>query len=102
MVAIQNNTPKLLSIGEMLDAYISHQRDVFTRQTKFDLNKAMTRAHIVEGLIKAISILDELIVSIRSSKNKQDAKQRIIEAYEFTEEQAEENVMLQIGRENVS
>src|SRR5690625_35321 len=98
MVAIQNNTPKLLSIGEMLDAYIAHQRDVFTRQTRFDLNKATTRSHIVDGLIKAISILDELIVTIRSSKNKQDAKQRIIEAYEFTEEQAEAIVMLQLYR----
>src|SRR5690625_2407671 len=82
----------------MLRAYIEHQKDVVTRQTRFDLNKAKTRAHIVEGLIKAISILDELIATIRSSKNKQDAKNRIKEKYQFTEEQAEAIVMLQLYR----
>src|SRR5690625_5653681 len=83
---------------EMYDEYISQQKNLFTRHTQYELNKATTRSHIVEGLIKAISILDELIVTIRSSKNKQDAKQRIIEAYEFTEEQAEAIVMLQLYR----
>lgn len=98
MVAIQDQTPQLLSLTNMLDAYIAHQKDVVTRQTTFDLNKAKTRAHIVEGLIKAISILDELIATIRTSKNKQDAKQKIIEKYGFTEEQAEAIVMLQLYR----
>lgn len=98
MVAIQDQTPQLLSLTNMLDAYIAHQKDVVTRQTTFDLNKAKTRAHIVEGLIKAISILDELIATIRTSKNKQDAKHKIIEKYGFTEEQAEAIVMLQLYR----
>ncbi|AXI09208.1 DNA gyrase subunit A [Oceanobacillus zhaokaii] len=98
MVAIQNRTPKLLSLSQILDAYIDHQKDVVTRQSTFDLKKARDRAHIVEGLIKAISILDELIVTIRSSKDKQDAKKRIIAAYDFSEAQAEAIVMLQLYR----
>lgn len=98
MVAIQDRTPKLLSLSEIIDAYIDHQKDVLIRQTTFDLHKAETRAHIVEGLIKAVSILDELIKTIRASKNKQDAKKRIKEAYGFTEEQAEAIVMLQLYR----
>lgn len=98
MVAIQDKTPRLLSLPAILDAYIVHQKEVVTRQTQFDLKKAKDRAHIVEGLMKAISILDELIATIRSSKNKQDAKNNIIEAYDFTEKQAEAIVMLQLYR----
>lgn len=98
MVAIQGKTPKLLSLPQILDAYIVHQKEVATRQATFDLNKAKNRAHIVEGLIKAISILDELILTIRSSKDKQDAKKRIIAAYNFTEPQAEAIVTLQLYR----
>ncbi|WP_249869643.1 DNA topoisomerase IV subunit A [Oceanobacillus saliphilus] len=98
MVAIQDKTPKLLSLPQMLDAYINHQKDVVTKQSKFDLEKAKSRAHIVEGLIKAISILDELIATIRASKDKADAKQRIIAAYSFTEAQAEAIVTLQLYR----
>ncbi|WP_217585507.1 DNA topoisomerase IV subunit A [Lentibacillus saliphilus] len=98
MVAIQDKTPKLLSLPAMLDAYIAHQKEVVTRQTIFDLNKAQARAHIVEGLIKAVSILDELIATIRASKDKSDAKQRIMELYGFTEKQAEAIVMLQLYR----
>jgi len=98
MVAIQDKTPKLLSLPEILDAYIEHQKEVKTKQTSFDLNKAKTRAHIVEGLIKAISILDELISKIRQSKNKQDAKERIKQSFGFTEEQAEAIVTLQLYR----
>ena len=98
MVAIQDKTPKLLSLPQMLDAYIGHQKDVVTRQTKFDLKKARDRAHIVEGLIKAISILDELIATIRASKDKSDAKKQIMEAYGFTEAQAEAIVTLQLYR----
>lgn len=98
MVAIEDKTPKLLSLPQMLDAYILHQKDVVTRQTTFELKKAKERSHILEGLIKAISILDELIVTIRSSKNKADAKKRIIEAYDFSEPQAEAIVMLQLYR----
>ncbi|MFD1037869.1 DNA topoisomerase IV subunit A [Virgibacillus byunsanensis] len=98
MVAIQDKTPKVLSLPSMLDAYISHQKEVMVRQTTYDLRKANERAHIVEGLIKAISILDELIATIRASKDKQDAKKRIIDKYEFTEAQAEAIVMLQLYR----
>src|SRR5699024_3810968 len=98
MVAIQDRTPKLLSLSEMIDAYIDHQKEVLIRQTTYDLHKAEKRAHIVEGLIKAVSILDELIDTIRSSRNKQDAKDRIKKAYGFTEEQAEAIVMLQLYR----
>ncbi|MFC4557245.1 DNA topoisomerase IV subunit A [Virgibacillus kekensis] len=98
MVAIKDKTPKLLSLPQMLDAYIEHQKEVVTRQTIFDLKKAKDRSHIVEGLIKAISILDELIATIRASKDKQDAKQRIIAAYDFSEAQAEAIVTLQLYR----
>lgn len=98
MVAIQNKTPKVLSLPQILDAYIEHQKEVFTRQTQYDLKKATDRSHILEGLIKAISILDELIATIRASKDKGDAKKRIIAKYDFTEAQAEAIVMLQLYR----
>ncbi|WP_163526126.1 DNA topoisomerase IV subunit A [Halobacillus ihumii] len=98
MVAIHDRTPKLMSLPLMLDAYIQHQREVVTRQSLYDLNKAKRRAHIVEGLIKAISILDDVIATIRSSNDKQDAKKRLIAAYDFTEEQAEAIVTLQLYR----
>ncbi|MFB4169117.1 DNA topoisomerase IV subunit A [Virgibacillus sp. JSM 102003] len=98
MVAIQDKTPKLLSLPQILDAYIAHQKEVVTRQTIFDLKKANDRSHIVEGLIKAISILDKLIATIRASKDKSDAKKRIISAYDFSEAQAEAIVMLQLYR----
>lgn len=98
MVAIQDKTPQQLSLPNILDAYINHQKEVVTKQTNFDLKRAKDRAHIVEGLIKAISILDELIATIRASKNKADAKKQIIDKYEFTEAQAEAIVMLQLYR----
>src|SRR5690606_10229797 len=74
MVAIQDRRPKLLSLPEIIDAYIKHQKEVVTRQTTYDLNKAKDRAHIVDGLIKAVSVLDELIAIIRKSKNRKEAK----------------------------
>src|SRR5690625_3442430 len=98
MVAIQDKTPKLLSLQNILDAYIIHQKEVVTRQTTFDLKKAKERAHIVDGLIKAISILDELIQTIRQSKNRADAKHNIIKEYEFSEAQAEAILTLQLYR----
>ncbi len=98
MVAIEDRTPKLLSLTEILDAYINHQIDVVTRQTTYDLRKATEREHIVDGLIKAISILDELIQTIRESKNKADAKANIIAAYGFSDEQAEAILALQLYR----
>ncbi|UOQ42942.1 DNA topoisomerase IV subunit A [Halobacillus salinarum] len=98
MVAIHDRTPTLLSLPMILDAYIAHQRNVVTRQAEYDLRKAKKRAHIVEGLIKAISILDEVIATIRASKDKQDAKQQLIAKYDFTEVQSEAIVTLQLYR----
>ena len=98
MVAIVNRRPMTLGILQILDAYIAHQKEVVTRRTEFDLNFAKDRMHIVEGLIKAISILDEVIATIRKSKNKADAKVNLQEKYGFTERQAEYIVMLQLYR----
>ncbi len=98
MVAIQDKTPKLLPLKQILDAYISHQKEVITRQSQFDLKKAQDRSHIVEGLIKAISILDELIQTIRTSTNKKDAKEKIMKQYGFSDSQSEAILALQLYR----
>ena len=98
MIAIVNRRPMQLGLVSILDAYIEHQRDVVTRRSRYDLEHAKSRYHIVEGLIKAISILDEVIKTIRASKNKADAIQNLINKYEFTEPQATEIVMLQLYR----
>ena len=98
MIAIVNRRPMQLGLIQILDAYIAHQREVVTRRSNFDLAHAKKRYHIVEGLIKAISILDEVIKTIRGSKNKADAIQNLIKKYEFTEEQATEIVNLQLYR----
>ncbi len=98
MVAIVNRRPMTLGILAILDAYIAHQKEVVTRRTEFDLNFAKDRMHIVEGLIKAISILDEVIATIRKSKNKADAKVNLQEKYDFTERQSEYIVTLQLYR----
>lgn len=96
MVAIVNRRPMTLGILEILDAYIDHQKEIITKRTEFDLAHAKARMHIVEGLIKALSILDEVIQTIRSSKNKSDAKDNLIKQFDFTEKQAEAIVMLQL------
>src|SRR5699024_2544244 len=98
MVGIEDKTPKLLSLPMIIDAYITHQKQVLKNSTTFDLEKATARAHIVDGLIKAISILDELLATIRDSKNKSEAKQAIMKQFGFTEPQAEAIVMLQLYR----
>lgn len=98
MVSIVNRRPKLLGLEGALDAFITHQVDVVKRRTEFDLAHAKARYHIVEGLIKCISILDEVIKTIRASKNKQDAKENLVKEYDFTEEQAEAIVILQLYR----
>lgn len=98
MIAIQDKTPKLMSLPNILDAFIDHQKEVVTRQVTYDFNKAKDREHIIEGLIKAISILDEVIAKIRASKNKADAKNQLIKAFDFTEIQAEAVVNLQLYR----
>lgn len=98
MVSIVNRRPKLLGLAASLDAFITHQRAVVKRRTEFDLAHAKARYHIVEGLIKCISILDEVIKVIRASKNKQDAKDNLVKEFEFTPEQAEAIVVLQLYR----
>ncbi|HEI7399543.1 TPA: DNA topoisomerase IV subunit A [Staphylococcus aureus] len=98
MVAINDGRPKLMGIRQIIDSYLNHQIEVVANRTKFELDNAEKRMHIVEGLIKALSILDKVIELIRSSKNKRDAKENLIEVYEFTEEQAEAIVMLQLYR----
>ncbi len=98
VVAIVNRRPKLLGLKEALDAFIMHQREVVRRRTEFDLAHAKARYHIVEGLIKCISILDEVIRVIRASKNKMDAKDNLVKEFAFTEEQAEAIVTLQLYR----
>jgi topoisomerase IV subunit A len=98
MVAITQKRPKLLGIRELLDAYIEHQKEVVTRRTKYELDKAKERQHIVEGLMKALSILDEVIATIRASKDKRDAKDNLIAKFAFTEAQAEAIVSLQLYR----
>ena len=96
VIAIVNRRPRQLGILKILDAYIKHQKEVVTRRSEFDLEHAKARLHIVEGLIKAISILDEVVATIRASKNKSDAKNNIIEKFGFTEIQAEAIVTLQL------
>ena len=98
MVAIVNHRPMTLGIIDVIDAYIAHQRDVITRRTEFDLKHAEARLHIVEGLIKALDILDEVIKTIRSSKNKADAIQNLQTEYDFSKLQAEAIVNLQLYR----
>lgn len=98
MVAIVNQRPMTLGIIPILDAYIDHQKDVITRRTKFDLDVAKARMHILEGLIKALSILDEVIKVIRSSKNKSDSIKNLQTEFGFTEKQADAIVSLQLYR----
>ncbi|WP_285815741.1 DNA topoisomerase IV subunit A [Thomasclavelia cocleata] len=98
MVAIKDKRPILMGIIDILDGYIDHQIDVVTRSSIYDLNKARDRKHIVEGLIKAISILDDVVKTIRQSKDKSDAKNNLIIKFDFSEKQAEAIVMLQLYR----
>lgn len=98
MVAIVNRRPVTLGILEMLDAYIAHQKEVLIRRTKFDLNAYQKRLHIVDGFLKMISILDQVIKIIRASKNKSDAKDNLVKEFDFSKEQAEAIVTLQLYR----
>ena len=98
VVAIVNRRPKLLGLRESLDAFIAHQKEVVRRRTEFDLAHAKARYHILEGLIKCLSILDKVIKVIRASKNKADAKDNLVKEFEFTEPQAEAIVTLQLYR----
>jgi len=98
MVAIVNRRPKLVGVLDILDAFITHQREVVRRRTQFDLDHAKVRYHILEGLVKAISILDEVIRVIRASKNKSDAIDNLVKEFEFTFDQAKAIVELQLYR----
>ncbi|WP_430601682.1 DNA topoisomerase IV, A subunit [Enterococcus sp. DIV0724b] len=98
MVAIDNMTPQQVGLKRILDSYIAHRKQVITNRSQFELNKAKKRQHIVAGLIKALSILDKVIETIRGSKDKKDAKMNLVKAYAFTEEQAEAIVTLQLYR----
>ena len=91
---------RLQEATDALDAFIAHQKEVVRRRTEFDLRHAKARYHIVEGLIKAISILDEVLKTIRASKNKQESIDNLVERFEFTVEQATSDVnnMLQTGK----
>ncbi|AQQ53080.1 DNA topoisomerase IV subunit A [Planococcus lenghuensis] len=98
MVAIYKRRPTVMTLPKLLDAYIDHQKEVITKRSEFDLQKANDRLHIVEGLMKALSILDKVIKTIRASTDKRDAKTNLKEAYKFTEAQAEAIVSLQLYR----
>lgn len=98
MIAIDHRRPQQVSLAQILNSYLEHKKDVITKRTSFLLNKAEKRQHIVQGLIKAVSILDKLIKTIRSSENKADAKANIMDEYGFTDAQAEAIVTLQLYR----
>ena len=98
MVAIDNFTPRQVGLQKILSSYIAHRREIIIARSRFDKDKAEKRLHIVEGLIRVISILDEVIALIRASENKSDAKQNLKISYDFSEEQAEAIVTLQLYR----
>ncbi len=89
MLALVDNEPKILNLKEMLTHYLAHQEDVVTRRTKYDLKKAEERAHILEGLLKALDVIEEVIALIRASKNVAEAKTGLMEKFAFTEVQAQ-------------
>lgn len=98
MVAIVNKTPQQLGLKDMLSAYIQHQREVVTHRTQYELEKAEDRAHVLEGLVKALNILDEVIAAIKASKNRQDAQNNLQWMFGFTERQADSILTLQLYR----
>ncbi|WP_367329200.1 DNA topoisomerase IV subunit A [Limosilactobacillus sp.] len=98
MVAIDDQRPMRVGLKHILASYLAFQKQVVRRRTQFNLTKAQHRLHIVTGLIKALSILDEVIKTIRASKNRKDAKQNLVDQYQFTAEQAEAIVTLQLYR----
>lgn len=98
MVAIDRMTPVQVGLKRILSSYLAHKKDVVTKRTEFDLKKAKQRLEIVEGLIHALDILDQVIKTIRSSKDKKDAKKNLIAKYDFTPNQAEAIVSLQLYR----
>lgn len=98
MVAIVNKAPMQLGLKDILTAYIAHQREVVTHRTQYDLEKAEDRAHVLEGLAKALNLLDEIIATIKASKNRQDAQNNLVSKFTFTERQADAILTLQLYR----
>ncbi len=98
MVVIHNQRPVRLGVLQIIDAYIEHQKDVVTNLTNYELNKAKKRLHIIEGLIKMVSVLDEVIKTIRASKDRTSSKQNIMDKFEFSDIQAEAIVTMQLYR----
>lgn len=98
MVAINERRPMLVNLQQILEAYIAHQKNVVTRRTQYNLEHDQKRLHIVDGLIRVVSILDEVIATIRQSENKADAKQNLVKEFDFSMEQAEAIVSLQLYR----
>jgi topoisomerase-4 subunit A len=98
MVAIVNKHPRQLGIKDILEAYIEHQKEVVTFRSQYELEKAEDRAHVLEGLVKALGILDEVIACIKASKNRQDAQNNLVAEFGFTERQADAILVLQLYR----
>lgn len=98
MLALVDGQPRILNLKEMLSFYIKHQEDVITRRTQFDLEKAKARAHIVEGLLKALDNIDEVVRIIRSSKDTASAREALIEAFAFSEKQAQAILDMRLAR----
>ncbi len=98
MVAIKERRPQRLSLKSILTAYLDYQRTIITNRTNFDLRQAQARQHIVTGLIKALSILDQVIATIRASANRTNARDNLVKEYQFTEQQADAIVALQLYR----
>ena len=98
MLALVNGRPQVLSLRDMLYYYVQHQKEVVTRRTKYDLDKAEARAHILEGLIKALDHIDEIVRIIRSSKDTTSARQSLIDAFEFSEKQAQAILDMRLAR----
>jgi topoisomerase-4 subunit A len=98
MVAIVNKAPKQLGVKEILAAYIEHQKEVVTFRCQYELEKAEDRAHVLEGLVKALNILDDVIACIKASKNRQDAQNNLVAQFGFSERQADSILVLQLYR----
>ncbi|AOF48964.1 DNA topoisomerase IV subunit A [Tetragenococcus halophilus] len=98
MVAIDSMRPQQVNLKHILESYVNHRRDVVLKRSQFELNKAQKRQHIVDGLMKALSILDQVIATIRASKDKKDAKNNLVIQHQFTQAQAEAIVNLQLYR----
>ena len=98
MLALVNGQPKILSLRDMVYYYLEHQKDVVTRRTRFDLNKALARAHILEGLLKALDHIDEIVSIIRASKDPNTAKTTLMERFDFSDKQAQAILDMRLQR----